>query len=133
MTASSNLVQADNHVVQITCIELIIINHNLIVKLFLFFATQYNSAGAEGAGQLLSSSGSCLQEFRVNPYIECHGRGTCHYFGPTLSFWLSTIDEQSQFSVPQSETIKSGRLRERVSRCQVCLKDVNRSSNNNRS
>jgi len=90
----------------------------------------YNSAGAEGAGQLLSSSGSCLEEFRVNPYIECHGRGTCAYFGPTLSFWLSTIDEQSQFSVPQSETIKSGRLRERVSRCQVCLKDVNQPTSN---
>jgi collagen type IV alpha len=82
----------------------------------------YNSAGAEGAGQLLASSGSCLEEFRVNPFIECHGRGTCWYYGPTLSFWLSTIDENSQFQIPVSETIKSGELRKKVSRCNVCLK-----------
>jgi len=83
----------------------------------------YNSAGAEGAGQLLASSGSCLQDFRVNPFIECHGRGTCWYYGPTLSFWLSTIDEQSQFQVPKPETIKSGQLRQRVSKCAVCMKN----------
>lgn len=82
----------------------------------------YNSAGAEGDGQLLASSGSCLEEFRVNPFIECHGRGTCWYYGPTLSFWMSTIDEQSQFGVPKAETIKSGQLSKRVSRCSVCMK-----------
>lgn len=88
------------------------------------FTFQYNSAGAQGDGQLLASSGSCLEEFRVNPFIECHGRGTCWYYGPTLSFWLSTDDDQNQFNAPKPETIKSGQLRQRVSRCSVCMKST---------
>jgi len=83
----------------------------------------YNSAGAEGDGQLLSSSGSCLPEFRVNPFIECHGRGTCWYYGPTLSFWLSTIDASNMFKTPQAQTIMAGNLRTKVSRCSVCMKN----------
>lgn len=83
----------------------------------------YNSAGAEGSGQTLSSSGSCLPSFRVNPFIECHGRGTCWYYGPTLSFWLSTIDSNNMFSKPQPQTIRAQDLRQKVSRCQVCMKN----------
>ncbi|MCL4140345.1 UNVERIFIED_CONTAM: hypothetical protein GTU68_017613, partial [Idotea baltica] len=84
----------------------------------------HTAAGAEGGGQSLSSPGSCLEDFRATPFIECNGaRGSCHYFANKLSFWLSTIDERNQFTKPQSETLKAGNLRTRVSRCQVCLKN----------
>ncbi|TNN04306.1 hypothetical protein fugu_001335 [Takifugu bimaculatus] len=32
----------------------------------------HTSAGAEGSGQALASPGSCLEEFRSAPFIECH-------------------------------------------------------------
>lgn len=80
--------------------------------------------GSGGAGQALASPGSCLEDFRANPFIECHGRGTCTYVGSTFSFWLSTINEQEQFRVPKPDTLKAGNLRERASRCRVCMKTV---------
>ena len=84
---------------------------------------QHTAAGAEGGGQSLSSPGSCLEDFRATPFIECNGaRGTCHYFANKFSFWLATINDPDQFNRPRSETLKSGNLRSRVSRCQVCIK-----------
>jgi collagen type IV alpha len=84
----------------------------------------HTASGAEGGGQSLSSPGSCLEDFRSAPFIECNGaRGSCHYFANKFSFWLSTIDRQNQFLLPQPETLKAGNLRSRVSRCQVCMKD----------
>jgi integrin beta 8 len=83
----------------------------------------HTAAGAEGGGQSLSSPGSCLEDFRATPFIECNGaRGTCHYFANKFSFWLTTIEDRSQWLIPNSETLKAGNLRSRVSRCQVCEK-----------
>lgn len=82
----------------------------------------HTSAGAEGSGQALASPGSCLEEFRSAPFIECHGRGTCNYYGNSYSFWLATVEPNEMFRKPQSETLKAGNLRTRVSRCVVCLK-----------
>merc|ERR1711981_812706 len=82
----------------------------------------HTGAGDQGGGQDLQSPGSCLETFRSAPFIECHGRGTCNYFATTFSFWLSTVEEASQFSAPTSETLKAGNLRNKVSRCQVCQK-----------
>ncbi|XP_037774224.1 collagen alpha-2(IV) chain-like [Penaeus monodon] len=85
----------------------------------------HTAAGAEGGGQSLSSPGSCLEDFRATPFIECNGaRGTCHYFANKFSFWLATIEDATQFSRPVSETLKAGSLRTRVSRCQVCIKNT---------
>lgn len=85
---------------------------------------QHTAAGAEGGGQSLSSPGSCLEDFRATPFIECNGYGgTCHYFANKLSFWLATIEDRNQFSPPVSETLKAGSLLTRVSRCQVCMKN----------
>ncbi|MPC23030.1 Collagen alpha-2(IV) chain [Portunus trituberculatus] len=79
----------------------------------------HTAAGAEGGGQSLSSPGSCLEDFRATPFIECNGaRGTCHYFANKFSFWLATIEDRNQFSRPVSETLKAGSLLTRVSRCQ---------------
>ena len=64
----------------------------------------HTGAGAEGGGQSLSSPGSCLEDFRTTPFIECNGaRGTCHYFANKFSFWLTTIDDNQQFTVFRKE------------------------------
>jgi hypothetical protein len=84
-------------------------------------------AGKTGAGQSLSSSGSCLEEFRPKPFIECQGaRGTCHFFSDKFSFWLTTIDETKMFTTQQPQTLikdKGDDLKSRVSRCRVCIRN----------
>lgn len=86
----------------------------------------HTGAGSEGGGQSLVSPGSCLEDFRTTPFVECNGaRGTCHYFANKQSFWLSTIDPEQQFEDhPASETLKAGQLLTRVGRCQVCMKNL---------
>lgn len=85
----------------------------------------HTAAGAEGGGQSLSSPGSCLEDFRATPFIECNGaRGSCHYFANKFSFWLTTIDNGEEFKMPETATLKAGQHRTRVSRCQVCVKDT---------
>jgi len=79
-------------------------------------------AGAEGSGQPLSSPGSCLEDFRPNPFIECQGHGKCNYYTTAYSFWLATIEHNDQFRSPDSQTLKSGDLISKVSRCQVCIR-----------
>ena len=82
-------------------------------------------AGAEGNGQPLSSPGSCLQDFRPNPFIECQGHGRCNAYTTAYSYWLAVVDPGSKmFSVPRPQTLKPGQLRTRVSRCQVCRRKV---------
>lgn len=83
----------------------------------------HTGAGPSGGGQSLSSPGSCLEDFRATPFIECNGaRGTCHFSANKYSFWLTTIDQNQQFSNPIPETLKAGDTRLRASRCQVCMK-----------
>ena len=83
-------------------------------------------SGGTGAGESLTSSGSCLESFRANPFIECQGaRGTCNFFSDKFSFWLTTVDQQTQFQPTQSETLHGNKghdLKSRVSRCRVCTK-----------
>lgn len=89
-----------------------------------FSFPQHTAAGNEGGGQSLSSPGSCLEDFRTTPFIECNGaKGTCHYFANKHSFWLTSID-QSFHTQPSSETLKAGQLLSRISRCQVCMKNL---------
>ncbi|XP_067851205.1 collagen alpha-2(IV) chain-like [Heptranchias perlo] len=86
----------------------------------------HTGAGAEGGGQSLTSPGSCLEDFRSTPFIECQGaRGTCHYFTDKYSFWLTTVQSNQQFELSApSETLKMEQLqRQSISRCQVCLKN----------
>jgi integrin beta 8 len=46
---------------------------------FVFF--QHTGAGPSGGGQSLSSPGSCLEDFRATPFIECNGDGgNCHFY-----------------------------------------------------
>lgn len=83
---------------------------------------QHTDAGAEGGGQSLVSPGSCLEEFRPTPFIECHGSGRCNYFTTAYSYWLATIEDRDQFRKPRQQTLKGGTLQTRISRCSVCIK-----------
>jgi len=89
----------------------------------------HTGAGAEGSGQDLQSPGSCLEDFRAAPFLECHGRGTCNKYANGYSYWLATIMGRDQFSDPESETLMRGNLRQRVSRCQVCMRDDDNTRN----
>lgn len=71
--------------------------------------------------QSLISPGSCLEEFRAQPVIECHGRGTCNIFDGITSFWLSVIEDSEQFRTPKQRTLKADQT-SKVSRCSVCRK-----------
>lgn len=53
--------------------------------------------GAEGSGQPLASPGSCLEDFRKIPFIECHGRGTCNYYTDSYSYWLAALNPDNMF------------------------------------
>lgn len=86
---------------------------------------QHTGAGDQGGGQALMSPGSCLEDFRAAPFLECQGRqGTCHFFANKYSFWLTTVRADSQFSsAPTPDTLKESQAqRQRTSRCQVCMK-----------
>lgn len=85
---------------------------------------QHTAVGNGGGGQALASPGSCLQDFRTTPFIECNGgKGQCHFYETMSSFWLVTLEEYQQFQRPAMQTIKAGNLLTRISRCQVCIKN----------
>lgn len=100
------------------CVGVIVILHYCVSS------DQHTAAGAEGGGQSLVSPGSCLEDFRATPFIECNGaRGTCFFFNNKHSFWLTTVQQERQFTQsPDSETLKGDQYRGRISRCQVCMK-----------
>ncbi len=77
-----------------------------------------------GGGQQLSSPGSCLESFRVNPYIECNSRGECHYFSNKYSYWLVTLAGVPTYNTKvNGSVLKAGQYLDRVSRCTVCILD----------
>jgi integrin beta 8 len=81
------------------------------------------AAGCGGGGQPLSSTGSCLTDFRATPFIECNGaRGHCYYYNNQYSFWLTTVDEDKQFSKPELDIVRRRNMRSRASRCNVCMR-----------
>lgn len=82
--------------------------------------------GAEGSGQPLVSPGSCLENFRKIPFIECHGRGTCNYYTDSYSYWLAALDPAHMFSKPVPQTDSSEFPERLISRCRVCIKRLNR-------
>lgn len=80
-------------------------------------------AGSEGSGQPLSSPGSCLEDFRPSPFIECQGHGRCNSYTTALSFWLASIELSEMFKTPEPVTLtQSYQLRSKISRCRVCRK-----------
>ncbi|XP_045930252.1 collagen alpha-2(IV) chain [Micropterus dolomieu] len=83
----------------------------------------HTGAGDEGGGQSLTSSGSCLEDFRAQPFVECQGpRGTCHYFANIYSFWLARVEATG--SNGASTTLTEGwQQKENIGRCNVCMRE----------
>uniref|UniRef100_A0A3Q1G1L9 Collagen IV NC1 domain-containing protein n=1 Tax=Acanthochromis polyacanthus TaxID=80966 RepID=A0A3Q1G1L9_9TELE len=83
----------------------------------------HTGAGDEGGGQSLTSSGSCLTDFRAQPFVECQGpRGTCHYFANIYSFWLKSVPASAAASSSSASTMTdSSEQRENIGRCNVCM------------
>ncbi|KAM4605273.1 uncharacterized protein ACJ7VT_017550 [Polymixia lowei] len=86
---------------------------------------QHAGAGDEGGGHSLTSSGSCLGDFRARPFVECQGaRGTCRYFATLNSFWLTAVSREDQFVVAEPGAASAAeQQRQRASRCRVCIRD----------
>lgn len=85
---------------------------------------QHTGVGNGGGGQALAGTGSCLQDFRSTPFIECNGgKGHCFFYDTQTSFWLTTVESYEQFQSPEQQTLKAGSLLQRVSRCKVCMKN----------
>lgn len=81
-----------------------------------------HAVGAMAGGQQLASSGSCLETFQPNPYIECNSRGQCHFFYDKFSYWLVSVVGEGHFQPSVTgETLKGGDLLKRVGRCKVCV------------
>jgi integrin beta 8 len=87
-------------------------------QLWTGFSFVMHAVGAMGGGQPLQSPGSCLEEFRQLPYIECNGRGECHFFEDKFTFWLVNIDNRAGDQV--GKTIKGHEVHYYVGRCVVC-------------
>lgn len=86
------------------------------------FYFQHTDAGGEGAGQDFQSPGSCLQDFRSRPFIECHGHGRCNYYTTAYSYWMVTVEKDKMFKKPQPQTLKAGDVKTRIGRCVVCMR-----------
>ena len=86
-------------------------------RMRLIFRLQH-AVGAIGGGRPLSSPGSCLEEFRATPYMECNGRGECHYFQDKFSYWLVNVEARED---PVGRVIKAGETFYHVGRCKVCM------------
>uniref|UniRef100_A0A3P9HSM9 Collagen IV NC1 domain-containing protein n=1 Tax=Oryzias latipes TaxID=8090 RepID=A0A3P9HSM9_ORYLA len=87
----------------------------------------HTGAGDEGGGQSLTSSGSCLTEFKSLPFLECQGpRGTCHFFANIYSFWLTHQEGGASYTRRNSSTlIDPMQHKNNISRCRVCMKLTN--------
>uniref|UniRef100_A0A3Q3MM58 Collagen IV NC1 domain-containing protein n=1 Tax=Mastacembelus armatus TaxID=205130 RepID=A0A3Q3MM58_9TELE len=85
----------------------------------------HTGAGDEGGGQSLTSTGSCLTDFRTQPFVECQGpRGTCHYFSNIYSFWLTRVETFSSTSNnPSTTMVEALQQRENIGRCNICMRE----------
>uniref|UniRef100_A0A3P9N4T7 Collagen IV NC1 domain-containing protein n=1 Tax=Poecilia reticulata TaxID=8081 RepID=A0A3P9N4T7_POERE len=77
----------------------------------------FSGGGDEGGGLSLVSPGSCLSQFKAQPFVECQGaRGTCHFFANIYSFWLTTQ------SGTEGALTDADQQRARVAQCSVCIR-----------
>ncbi len=85
---------------------------------------QVVGASSNGGIQPLHSPGSCLQNFRALPFIECNNnKAKCHHWQDGRSYWLKALDLHEQFVKPLGTTYKANPLPQ-VSRCAVCRKSI---------
>ena len=78
---------------------------------------QNTGGGAEGSGQRLESTGSCLPIFSTLPFVECNVKG-CHFYSSDISFWLANLED-----LMMMERINDPSMAEQgASRYSVCKK-----------
>jgi hypothetical protein len=94
------------------------------------------SAGGIGTGQSsdLSSTGSCLEEFRSTSFIECAANNNCDFHtGGDYDYWLTSsqsTEGSSQYSISYNRTNAATfsasieLVKGMISRCTVCKKSV---------
>merc|ERR1712176_1660372 len=76
---------------------------------------------------MVTSSGSCLENFYLPTFIECLGRGTCAYYINNLDYWLAQNPDTSQPGMWGMGNVYSGLddiLDQGVARCTVCARDT---------
>lgn len=92
-------------------------------KRIIFYRSQHTGAANGGGGsQALSGTGSCLKDFRSNPFIECKG-GHCNFYDSISSFWLLAVNKAEESLQAQQQEIRAGTYDSRLSRCNVCIKE----------
>jgi integrin beta 8 len=76
-----------------------------------------------GGGQPLESPGSCLEDFRHHPYIECTSTGQCAYYSEKMTYWLAGLDQMPTNTVDPNRISVVKKREEAIStvgRCRVC-------------
>lgn len=98
------------------------------LKRFGYSAFYMDTSSGSGFGQPLSSTGSCLVSFEIQPIVECTSQ-QCEVIGDDSSIWMSTHKPDSDtrtlmefFPSGEIEYTKSNPtpVTNYISRCQVC-------------
>lgn len=94
-----------------------------------FSALYMDTSSGSGWGQPLSSSGSCLPKFEIQPVVECSTHPGCEVIFDESSMWMSTAPEIGSGSTV-GEHLPEGEIEydagnptpvtDYISRCSVC-------------
>merc|ERR1711935_606788 len=88
----------------------------------------FDSASGTGHGLPLSNPGSCMQDFSIQPIMECNS-DTCELQGDDSSLWMPVGDIPEDMTaseyLPQEEltmgdATKAAKILQYISRCTVC-------------
>lgn len=105
------------------------LDHSFSKHLWDGFSAMYmDTSSGSGWGQPLSSSGSCLKDFEIQPVVECSTNPGCEVKFDESSMWMSTCPESSSQSIdrflPHGEVAFSLQnptpVTNFISRCAVC-------------
>lgn len=94
-----------------------------------FSALYMDTSSGSGWGQPLSSSGSCLKNFEIQPVVECSTNPGCEVKFDESSMWMSTCPQEGSGEtigefLPYGETeydvANPKPVTDYISRCSVC-------------
>lgn len=93
-----------------------------------FSALYMDTSSGSGWGQPLSSSGSCLKKFEIQPVVECSTNPGCEVKFDESSMWMSTcpadpnksIGELLPYGEVEYNPDKPENVTDYISRCAVC-------------
>jgi len=94
-----------------------------------YSALYMDTSSGSGWGQPLSSSGSCLKQFEIQPVVECSTNPGCEVKFDESSMWMSTCPSEESGETP-GDHLPNGEkaydinnpeeLTQYISRCSVC-------------